>query len=51
MEQVPSAKADSVCSTWAFPALPCRAFVSRRYAADAVLAPPPLQTEGFVTVS
>jgi hypothetical protein len=32
-ELVPSAKADSDCFTCAFPALPCRAFTSRRCAA------------------
>jgi hypothetical protein len=37
---VPSARADSVCSTVAFPALPCRAFPCRRYAAGAVFVPP-----------
>src|ERR1700674_2116927 len=37
---VPSAKADSVCSTFAFPALTCRAIGCRRYAAVAGFVPP-----------
>jgi hypothetical protein len=45
---VPSAKADSVCSTFAFPALPCRAFRCRRYAAGAEFVPP---SRGFYRVS
>jgi hypothetical protein len=32
---VPSAKAESVCSGSGYPALPCRAFIWRRYAAGA----------------
>jgi hypothetical protein len=37
---VPSAKADSVCSTFVFPALTCRAIGCRRYAAVAGFVPP-----------
>ena len=33
MKHVPSADADSVYSTFRFPALSCRAFISRRFAA------------------
>src|SRR5690348_5549993 len=49
-EKVPSAKADSFCSSSAYPALPCWALVCRRYGADAVFAPPSRQTESFVAV-
>jgi hypothetical protein len=44
---VPSAKADSVCSTLAFPALPCRAFRCGRSAAGAQLSPPSLRSTEF----
>jgi len=37
---VPSAKADSVGSTFAFPALPCRANECRRFATEPLLVPP-----------
>ena len=39
---VPSAEADSVCSTSGLPALPCRAFTCRRFAAGIELIPPSL---------
>jgi len=45
--QVPSAEADSVSSTFAFPALPCRAFLWRRCAADARFVPPLVFGIGF----
>ena len=45
----PSAKADSVCSTLAFPALPCRAFRCGRSAAGAQLSSPSLRSTEFVT--
>jgi hypothetical protein len=44
---VPSAKADSVCSTFAFPALPCRAFRCRCYAAGAEFVPPSRRSVEF----
>ena len=36
---MPSANADSDCFTCAFPALPCRAFTSRRYTAGGQVSP------------
>ena len=50
MEQVPSAEADSACSTWAFPALPRWAFLSCRYAADVILLHLRSTIESFETV-
>ena len=46
---VPSPEADSICSTLAFPALPCRAFSCRRFAADTQPVPPLVLPLGFIT--